>query len=76
MIITLEDFEGDSLEVQITGFYIHNETNIYELIYRNAFYLSSENPGYLDMPPNGTKFTTESLESCPEGYRLIFHMKF
>ena len=44
-------------------------TDSYEISYNDAYYLSEENPGYLDFPPIGTQFRTESIESCPVGYR-------
>jgi len=68
LLITLEDFEGDALEVVIEGFTISNESTKYAISYNEAYYKSNENPGYLDVPPNGTPFSTESLESCPAGY--------
>ena len=68
-MITLEDFEGDSLEVAILGFSVSSENSKYEISYNDAYYLSEENPGYLDFPPIGTQFHTESIESCPVGYR-------
>jgi len=68
LLITLEDFEGDALEVVIEGFTIGNESTKYAISYNDAYYTTIENPGYLDVPPNGTPFSTESLESCPVGY--------
>jgi len=68
LLITLEDFEGDALEVLIEGFTIGNESTKYAISYNDAYYASINNPGYLDVAPNGTPFSTENLESCPDGY--------
>ena len=96
-MITLEDFEGDALEVLIERFTIGSESTKYAISYSDAYYASINNPGkiikqknfkllyllkkyqlfsrkilfsgYLDVAPNGTPFSTENLESCPDGYR-------
>ena len=44
-MITLEDFEGDALEVVIEGFTIGNESTKYAISYNNAYYTTIENPG-------------------------------
>ena len=41
---------------------------------QNKYHLFSRKilfSGYLDVAPNGTPFSTENLESCPDGYRQV-----
>ena len=52
LLITLEDFEGDALEVLIEGFTIGNESTKYAISYNDAYYASINNPGEIITPKN------------------------
>ena len=67
-MITLEDFEGDALEVLIEGFTIGNESTKYAISYNDAYYASINNPGEIKNH-KFTKYTYKINIIC-------FHEKF
>ena len=52
LLITLEDFEGDALEVLIERFTIGSESTKYAISYSDAYYASINNPGKIINPKN------------------------
>jgi len=64
LLITLEDFEADEVQIRVKDFYLGNEESAYEFFYKdNQSVVSSVNDNwYTDqIPSSGTPFLTEAF---------------
>ena len=64
LLITLEDFEADEVQIRVKDFYLGNEESAYEFFYKDdQSVVSSVNDNwYIDqIPSSGTPFLTEAF---------------
>ena len=67
LLITLEDFEAEEVEIRVNDFYLESETSNYKLFY--STFSGSFGQG---LPSPGTPFTTESFWGCSTPYTGTF----
>ena len=80
LLITLEDFEADEVQIRVKDFYLGNEESAYEFFYKdNQSVVSSVNDNwYTDqIPSSGTPFLTEAFcaNSIYTGNFKTFHYR-
>ena len=80
LLITLEDFEADEVQIRVKDFYLGNEESAYEFFYKDdQSVVSSVNDNWYteQIPSSGTPFLTEAFcaNSIYTGNFKTFHYR-